>query len=1092
MKKLFHKDQREEPEPQPSTDLNDFFQHTPSADRLSVSHAPPPPAPRARPRLDISNATRYPQALNISQAPQLSLRPASRSPGIATGRKPVPNRRGLLVRFVDTYPEVIGEGGDECPEPTMEISRRKRTRVAPPQPSPRPPAALPPKSQSDMTSLNMASDDFTPKPLKRSQTGYSSIHDPEDDDEPTIQPGNATSARFLGDGARSKDEKRRSFIEIHSAEMREAEGRAFAAAIRTNSGSMEPPRDWEEKQPERQQQHLPQQEQSPHSSVHESPAREARAETPEHQLLFPQQNQSPSSIHSTSSSVYGQVVNPNNLSRQTSIQSQLTPSGLPPNIPSRQTSLITPMEPPPLVIRQGSSSMHDVVQAAGEDCLNTFKLRIRHLFELFRLHAEQVRPLSACSLEALARAGLWWFIKGRMGLEMVIRAQASQPGAPIQQQMEMDRQQAYANLAKGYWLAEEAISEVLETRGLQQSPVVDEARRALGSNLRKLAVSMKRNNMLPPEDALLPQTIERSIWTEYPRLTDDLVALLTHTSGVAMGQRPPPSMTILESFPLGDTGEYFNYSRVAVDAYLSEQGNEAHHLRLPCLLSTIRPQTQPNLIFVLASQNGQVQLRIQGNKNVGPIWDDVRWQHDTNILSIRLPRGFKLDIQCGRQDFAMLLGMYDFGNKVQATLYPRPDEIVMFRSSLPAFEYLDADPQSRVFPKEAQANCEVALFERIQRVPGAAGPRNHHRGCRVAVVTGPRTRTLSGVNHFYAPGQVISFSFLRGANGLPALDLRFDNTRQRGHMVLAFKDENERIEFHTLFTGTKVAHDETIVSQIQLAGFGVSQKLEDKEGVAYIRKMPWGKVQVINDENGGESPPTVLADRLRLSMDFNYGTMTDRVNVETGELKIRLDVDKARVLHVLRQPQQDATMAISEAHISKEMARDLSQFVQVLYRTPTIRLFEFQNAKDLHSFQEALTGYKVLFDCIASSFGITRRRMVVPIHKKWEAGLTRIQVVQQDTVVQMLVFFKDFHHGQCMGFVLKGTDNFETFHRSGKSGLKIVDAKFPLPQGGDDGQTTDEMGFLCLDLPALPGEHDDISILFEKESGTFVKANHAQ
>ena len=120
-----------------------------------------------------------------------------------------------------------------------------------------------------------------------------------------------------------------------------------------------------------------------------------------------------------------------------------------------------------MAIRQGSLNMHDVVQAAGDDCLNTFTLRVRHLFELFRLHAEQVRPLSACSLEALARAGLWWFIKGRMGLEMVIRAQGSQPNPQMhQQQMEMDRQEAYANLAKGYWLVEEAIPEVLENEAV--------------------------------------------------------------------------------------------------------------------------------------------------------------------------------------------------------------------------------------------------------------------------------------------------------------------------------------------------------------------------------------------------------------------------------------------------------------------------------------------------------------------------------------------------------------------------------------------------------------------------------------------------
>jgi len=73
-----------------------------------------------------------------------------------------------------------------------------------------------------------------------------------------------------------------------------------------------------------------------------------------------------------------------------------------------------------------------------------------------------------------------------------------------------------------------------------------------------------------------------------------------------------------------------------------------------------------------------------------------------------------------------------------------------------------------------------------------------------------------------------------------------------------------------------------------------------------------------------------------------------------------------------------------------------------------------------------------------------------------------------------------------MNFVLKGTDVYETFHRGGKSGVKFVDAKFPLPRLPEDKDGDfDDMAFVCLDLPDLPGEHDDISILFEKEAGKY-------
>lgn len=116
---------------------------------------------------------------------------------------------------------------------------------------------------------------------------------------------------------------------------------------------------------------------------------------------------------------------------------------------------------------------------------------------------------------------------------------------------------------------------------------------------------------------------------------------------------------------------------------------------------------------------------------------------------------------------------------------------------------------------------------------------------------------------------------------------------------------------------------------------------------------------------------------------------------------------------------------------------------------------------------------------VASTFAISRRRMVVPIYKKWEANSARIQVVQQERTVQLLAFFDDFNHGRCMNFVVKSTDTLESFGRAGKFGVKLVDAKFALPKTDED----EASRFVCLDMPDYPGEHDDISITFDTESG---------
>ena len=105
--------------------------------------------------------------------------------------------------------------------------------------------------------------------------------------------------------------------------------------------------------------------------------------------------------------------------------------------------------------------------------------------------------------------------------------------------------------------------------------------------------------------------------------------------------------------------------------------------------------------------------------------------------------------------------------------------------------------------------------------------------------------------------------------------------------------------------------------------------------------------------------------------------------------------------------------------------------------------------------------------------------MVVPIYKRLEASVARLQIVQSDKILQLVGYFRDFHLGTCMNFVLKRTDNFESLVRSEQYLIKIVDAKFALPKKS----TEQDHEFLSLDMPEYPGEHDDITIGFETEAG---------
>lgn len=66
-----------------------------------------------------------------------------------------------------------------------------------------------------------------------------------------------------------------------------------------------------------------------------------------------------------------------------------------------------------------------------------------------------------------------------------------------------------------------------------------------------------------------------------------------------------------------------------------------------------------------------------------------------------------------------------------------------------------------------------------------------------------------------------------------------------------------------------------------------------------------------------------------------------------------------------------------------------------------------------------------------------------------------------------------------MNFVLRGTDFYESFSRSGKYYIRFVDAKFAMPKT----EKQIDWEFVCLDILEYAAEHDDIVIGFDTEAG---------
>ncbi|KAH0543552.1 hypothetical protein FGG08_002113 [Glutinoglossum americanum] len=1111
-------------------DVMDFLQ--PSTNR------PPPRPPTHHPtaqlsHIDTSNAKQWPRAEEANQQSKQSSRRRSASPK---------RNKHLHVKFTDAQPEIIGEGGDEAESPPREISRRRTQSLSPTQQrggnptdfqtrvrsskelerKPQrdggntrgnptigfsnnggaPPVPLKgelPEIRSSPMDLegiwSVGEDDkFRPKLLARRSTGFSQI------------PGGSQAARALAGtpndwsppgGSDTEYNKPNtahplSFAARAQARMRE-EGRALHQGVRNSS-------------PDRWSDTFPDNDEAPQNTNKYTPQPGPRAR--------PALPSSVSSLPTPSPQSSSHPPVPTQLLPGYSIHS--SPLGIEDDM--QAVSFESSSKSTPAPVRSNTNS-------AADGALQEFSDRVQHLGSLFHLAAESIKPSIETSFGEWVKAATWWFLKGRGELEAAIRSRpAVTDGQTPHPSQSQKPHQAYINLAKAWWIVKYiapqnpevtrygnsgvgSLIEVAKVNGNEHLAGMMETHQSIVASLRALAQSMKKNNILPPdqEEAPLASGIDTSIWIKYPTFTADVCGLLSGaTTKSLLLQAPTRSPNLADTLPLSDTKRDFCYGRMFVDVLLLDEGNEAPDIRLPCALSLLRDRTDWQLKAAISSQNGLVNICVQPSGKPGPTWDDVRWRARQNAMLVKLPRGFTLNVCFKETDFKNFWGIYEYTQKVEGSLQPGPDEDLLAENTVKCFQYTDSDMNSKVFPKQPIKRCRVMLFEKKKIISEGTGTRKQHQGYRFLVVTSPKTKTLSCLDRELGKQNVIMFSFCPGDEGDPALLLRIKEAERDCTMTLTFHDEPERSFFYTSLTGANIQNDETIYADIPLKGLSI-EKLSQAEGFSQsardvLSKMEWQRLRVINkdpEDPDHEHAKTVLSEHLRICADSNSGCVTDRVNLGPSQLQLSLSVNSPLEARVLRPYQEDMTIAITENKLSKDAPQALKDLLKTIRNADTIRTYIFRtictSSKRLSRGSPLnLTGRLPIYprvskikpahpqtNSVASSFAIARRRMVVPIYKKWEASSTRLQILKQDRVVQLAVFFQDFSHGDCMNFHLKGTDVFESFSKSGKHGIRIVDAKFALPKGEGEKNS----GFVCLDMPEYPGEHDDITIAFDSASG---------
>ncbi|KNG45241.1 hypothetical protein DDE82_001289 [Stemphylium lycopersici] len=750
-------------------------------------------------------------------------------------------------------------------------------------------------------------------------------------------------------------------------------------------------------------------------------------------------------------------------------------------------------------------------KSANEFAYRDFSERITHMRGIFQLTAQLGGNINNHTPMQWLRVATWWFLKGRTGMENLIRSQPKTAEPPPER-----LSQPHVDLAKVWWIITEVLPnhpglqrygdgtpdaqvELARQAGDAATAEIYDIQNAITHYMKLLVGSMRKHQSMPPTQALI-QGQDQAIWEEYPTFPPDAASVLT--SGLPAPQGSQSQFNLSQYIPLADTKNDFCYFRMFVKASVSTDDPNTDRVPMDAVVSVLRSKEEYSVKLAICSQNTLINILVGSGSVIS--WKDVNWKQQLQQISVQLRHGFTLTLALHEADFRSLWSIVSHTNRVESDLRERRDERFACKIYLREASYRDpANPS--LFPRDRVSGCKLMVFQRIERSSEGTGKRKLHRGYRMVLVTAQQTKQISLINHEVGTKQEpMNFEYVTESDQSPALRLRFreegpDKQLRTCIAHLVFQEGRDRNNLFGTFTSMNVADGETTFAQVALKAYHIESADQAEgfyqQGSRVLEKLQWVEAKVMNQDPeaaGLESAPTVMSESLRIMCRHTAGIVSDRMNLGPGELLVRLPVDGAPELTLLREAQQDMAVAVDGSRTDPSVPEELAKLLQTLTSTTTIRRLTFNSFNDLHTFQLAVTGFNVKFDGLATSFSISRRRMVVPIYKQWTANGLRLQVVEQDNIIQLLAFFEEFSHADAMNFQLRLTDTFEKTDKGGKFGLKLVDAKFALPvderrgegkiqkaEGRLTGWSGTKRRFVCLDEIEYPGEHDDILIMFD-------------
>ncbi|MCJ1453816.1 hypothetical protein MMC28_004165 [Mycoblastus sanguinarius] len=1046
---------------------------------------------------------------NSLQAPQVNAAAAPRWPSttqdpqsntiVDVYRRPKPRQnKGLKVSFQSTAPEIIGEGGDEAELPAKDVLL-SIPAVTQPELSPFLKSARTDKDDRELSAEKLLPDfdsdaHFRPPPVHRRPTGFQDFFVEQQSPDKKASPKDP-----MTDVSSSRNNEQLPYPTHHLQEqnfkyVKPDDKYIFPYGSSLNTGDVDSKDMFQHISPLGNEKVGTFASQSLMNGIEGiiDREREISLDIPSPEFLLGNSltpGASPQALplsKNVSSSSYGFP----NTKPAAQTHAKLQPSQT-----TRAKAELDKEQPLPTT-EPKAFSLRNVAKSLGTDALDEFDGRVRRFNDVFQMGVSAQGGLAGISLAQWVRTSTWWFLKGRSQLESTVRSKSrTTEGSDSGRDAHSSRtlKQAYINLAKSWWIAKDitpnhpqvtkfgkmgmtSLVVMAESLGDRELAELLDAHSSIVANIRALTMSMKRNERLPPADLEI-QRLEVRVLLDFPALPTKTAQLLI--SNCSRAKDEPHEAERFFPVLLSDTARHFSFSRMFVDVALTTHIETKQELIIPCVVSVIRQRNEWNVQATIASEDGQIDLVVGSESHAGATWKDVHWKISSQAMDFRLSDVIDIRVQFSEKDFKTLWGICDYTQRIRKDFTPRKGEELVFERDLKSFQCSN----SSSFPSDRIKDCKLRLFEKRNLISKGTGQRKIHDGHRLMVITPPAIKTLSSVNQSFGKAMPILFSSHKDTDG-PILNLR-----EPGSAGLSFSfHENEDLDLlQCLICGKWNSKEHYRSTFLALQRFAIrdSSIVPDKTSPDVVSNLRWYKLGVIEKGRppyGHDLLPTMQSEHLRIFAECDIGTFVDRINLGPGELQMNLSVDDINVIKLLRAPQQDMTWSFADGKLSSEKVDSLCQELEPMATSASIRMYTLNSLPDLHSFQGLVTGVSVLYDGIAISFAIARRRTVVPIYKRLEARTARLQVIQQDKVVQLLAYFKDFSLGACMSFALKVTDTFETANKSGTSYLRIVDAKFALPKTESDPSRE----FVCLDTPEYPGEHDDITIGFGDGQGMYT------